>query len=210
MGYYSVALDMTGRFTVVIGGGTVAERKVKGLLEAGAVVKVVSPCLTVQLARWVTKGRISHVARNYTPGDLAGYELVFVATSDPRVNAAIFHEGKKRGLWVNTADDPAHCDFILPSVLRRGELTIAVSTGGNSPALSKAIREELETYFTGDYDALTKVVTAVRKELRQRSLVPSSQAWQGALNGELRDLVHRGELIRAKTYLLDQLGGKPC
>jgi len=210
MGYYSVVLDMTGRLTVVIGGGTVAEHKVKGLLDAGAAITVVSPCLTVQLARWVKERRISHVARNYASGDLAGFELAFVATSDPRVNGAIFHEGKKRGLWVNTADDPAHCDFILPSVLRRGDLTIAVSTGGGSPALSKAIREELENYFTSDYDALTKVVTAVRKELRQRSLAPSSEAWEEALNGELRDLVHRGELRRARTYLLDQLRGKAC
>src|SRR5215472_16507592 len=138
MGYYSVALDMTGRFTVVIGGGTVAERKVKGLLEAGAAVTVISPSLTAQLARWVKQGRISHVARSYTPGDLAGYELAFVATDDPRVNAAVFRESKKRGLWVNAADDPAHCDFILPSVLRRGELAVAVSTGGSSPALARA------------------------------------------------------------------------
>jgi siroheme synthase-like protein len=150
------------------------------------------------------------VARSYAPGDLAGYELAFVATDDARVNAAVFHEGKRRGLWVNAADDPAHCDFILPSVLRRGDLTIAVSTGGSSPALSRAIREELETYFTRDYDALTKVVTAVRKELRQRSVAPTSEAWHGALNGELRALVHRGELGRAKTYLIDQLGGSPC
>jgi siroheme synthase-like protein len=210
MGYYSVALDMTGRFTVVIGGGTVAERKVKGLLEAGAAVTVISPCLTAQLARWVKQARINHVARNYTPGDLAGYELAFVATDDPRVNAAVFRESKKRGLWVNAADDPAHCDFILPSVLRRGELAIAVSTGGSSPALARAIREELETYFTRDYDTLTQIVTAVRKELRQRSVAPPSEAWHGALNGELRALIRRGELKRAKTYLLDQLGGKPC
>ena len=210
MGYYSVALDMTGRFTVVIGGGTVAERKVKGLLEAGAAVTVISPSLTAQLARWVKQGRISHVARSYTPGDLAGYELAFVATDDPRVNAAVFRESKKRGLWVNAADDPAHCDFILPSVLRRGELAVAVSTGGSSPALARAIREELEAYFTRDYDALTQIVTAVRKELRQRSVTPPSEAWHGALNDELRALIRRGELKRAKTYLLDQLGGKPC
>ncbi|HTN73035.1 MAG TPA: bifunctional precorrin-2 dehydrogenase/sirohydrochlorin ferrochelatase [Methylomirabilota bacterium] len=210
MGYYSVSLDMTGRFAVVIGGGTVAERKVEGLLDAGAQVTVISPCLTAQLARWVKKARINHVARSYAPGDLAGYELAFVATDDARVNAAVFHEGKRRGLWVNAADDPAHCDFILPSVLRRGELTVAVSTGGSSPALSRAIREELETYFTRDYDALTKVVTAVRKELRQRSVAPTSEAWHGALNGELRALVHRGELGRAKTYLINQLGGSPC
>ena len=132
MSYYAVCLDMTGRFTVVIGGGTVAERKVQGLLDAGAAVTVISPHLTEQLVRWEKKERIEHVARSYRPGDLAGYELAFVATDDPEINAAVFHEGKVRGLWVNAADDPAHCDFILPSVLRRGELMIAVSTGGKS------------------------------------------------------------------------------
>jgi precorrin-2 dehydrogenase len=210
MGYYSVSLDMTGRFTVVVGGGGVAERKIHGLLEAGAAVTVISPRLTEQLARWAKKGRIDHVARNYMPGDLAGYEIAFVATDDAAVNAAVFQEGKRRGLWVNAADDPAHCDFILPSVLRRGELTIAVSTGGKSPALSRAIREELESYFTNDYEGLSKVVAAVRKQLRQLSVSPTYEAWRHALNGQLRSLVHRGELAHAKTYLLDLLRGKAC
>src|SRR5262249_58484520 len=98
MGYYSVALDMTGRFTVVIGGGTVAERKVKGLLEAGAAVTGISPSLTAPLARWGEQGRISHVARSYTPGDLAGYKPAFVATDDPRVNAAGFLRSNQRGV----------------------------------------------------------------------------------------------------------------
>jgi|SRR5437870_6478991 len=208
MSYYSVCLDMTGRFTVVIGGGTVAERKVQGLLDAGAAVTVISPHLTEQLVRWEKKERIEHVARSYRPGDLAGYELAFVATDDPEINAAVFHEGKMRGLWVNAADDPAHCDFILPSVLRRGELMIAVSTGGKSPALARAIREELESYFTSDYGTLSKVVAAVRKQLRQRAVKPSLEAWHDALNGQLRVLVQRGDLIGAKTYLLHRLEGK--
>ncbi len=210
MGYYPVSLDMTGRSTVVIGGGAVAERKVQGLLDAGAAVTVVSPGLTEQLARWAKKGRFDHVARSYMPGDLAGYELAFAATDDAGVNAAVFQEGKRLGLWVNAADDPAHCDFILPSVLRRGELTIAVSTGGKSPALSRAIREELESYFTRDYDALSKVVAFVRKELRQRSVAPSSEAWRDALNGDVRRHIQRGDLAQAKRFLLKELGAPEC
>ena len=87
-------------------------------------------------------------ARCYQNGDLDGYELAFVATDDDRVNASVYQEGKSRGVWVNAADDPAHCDFILPSVLRRGDLTVAVSSGGQSPALARTIREELEIYFS--------------------------------------------------------------
>src|SRR5438309_11042434 len=112
MSYYAVCHTMTGPFTVVIGGGTVAERKVRGLLDAGAAVTVISPHLTEQLVRWEKKERIAHVARSYRPGDLAGYELAFVATDDPAVNAAVFHQGKMRGLWVNAADDSAHCAVI--------------------------------------------------------------------------------------------------
>jgi siroheme synthase-like protein len=210
MRYYPIYLDLRRRRCLVIGGGVVAERKVAGLIESEADVTVISPSLTAQLARWVKKGRIDHVGRSYVSGDLAGYELAFVATDDTRVNTAVFREGKRRGLWINSSDDPAHCDFILPSVLRRGELTIAVSTGGASPALSRAVREELETYLPHDYAALSKVVATVRKELRQRSVAPSSDAWREALNGELRDLIQRGELRRAKSYLLQQLGDKSC
>src|ERR1051325_6524556 len=136
MGYYPVVLEMSGRATLVIGGGTVAERKVKGLLDVGANVTVISPCVTPQLARWLKRRRIAHIARNYVPGDLAGFELVFVATDDARVNTAVFSEARARRLWVNSADDRAHCDFILPSVLRRGDLTIAVSTSGKTPRRS--------------------------------------------------------------------------
>jgi siroheme synthase-like protein len=206
MGYYPVALEMTGRATVVIGGGTVAERKVKGLLDAGAAVTVISPCLTAQLARWLKRRRVGHIARSYAPGDLAGYEVAFVATDDPRVNAAVFSEARERRLWVNSADDPAHCDFILPSVLRRGDLTVAVSTGGKSPALSRLIREELEEYISRHHEALMKLVAGVRKQLRRRAIRPSPTAWQGALNGRLRALVERGDLASAKSYLLEQLG----
>ena len=206
MGYYPVVVEMTGRATAVIGGGTVAERKVKGLLDAGAAVTVISPCLTAQLARWLKRARISHIARNYAPGDLAGYELAFVATDDPRVNIAVFSDARERRLWINSADDPAHCDFILPSVLRRGDLTVAVSTGGKSPALSRLIRHELDQYISRQHEALAKVVAGVRKELRRRAIKPSSTAWQKALNGQVRGLVERGELDSAKRYLLEQLG----
>ena len=158
MGYYPIFLEMKGRRCVVIGGGAVAERKVEGLLQAGASVTVISPAISERLNAWAKTGEIRREARSYQPGDLAGFQLAFVATDESSVNVAVKREGEERGVWVNVADYPVHCDFILPSVLRRGELMVAVATGGSSPALSKAIREELELYFTEDYVALAKKI----------------------------------------------------
>ena len=144
MSYFPIFVEMTGRRCLVIGGGAVAERKIASLLEAGAVVMVISPDVTETIARWSREQRITLTARCYRPGDLTGFQLAFVATDDAKVNNTVFDEGRERGVWVNAADDPAHCDFILPSILRRGDLTVAVSSGGNSPALARTIREELE------------------------------------------------------------------
>ncbi len=210
MGYYPIVVEMAGRLCLVVGGGAVAERKVEGLLDVGASVTVVGPRLTERLASWVEAGTVRHVARAYRPGDLVGYALAFVATDDRAVNAQVFRDAKARGVWVNAADDPAHCDFILPSVLRRGELTVAVATGGASPALSRAIREELEAYFTDDYAALAHVVAEVRRELRRRAPLPDATAWRTALDADLRRLVAEGKREEAKVHLLGRLEAGRC
>jgi len=196
---------MTGRRCLVIGGGAVAERKIAGLLEAGATVTVISPDISETIARWSKENSINFIARRYRPGDLAGYELVFVATDDAEVNAAAYNEGRQLNVWVNAADDPAHCDFILPSVLRRGELTVAVSSGGNSPALARTIREDLEFYFTGEYELLTQLAAEVRNELQRRSIAVPFEAWRKALSGEVRQVLMRGDLARARAVLLKDL-----
>ncbi|HEV8676610.1 MAG TPA: bifunctional precorrin-2 dehydrogenase/sirohydrochlorin ferrochelatase [Methylomirabilota bacterium] len=188
MAYYPIFLALDGQPCLVVGGGPVAERKVEGLLATGAAVTVVSPTLNPGLDARAREGRIRHLGRAYRSGDLTGYRLAFVATDEAAVNAAVAQDGAAAGVWVNAADDPAHCDFILPSVLRRGELQIAVATGGASPALSRAIREELEAYFTADYAALTDVAADVRRELRARGQAASPAAWQAALGAELRRL----------------------
>ncbi|TAK06831.1 bifunctional precorrin-2 dehydrogenase/sirohydrochlorin ferrochelatase [bacterium] len=210
MGYYPIFLDMAGRPCVVIGGGAVAEHKVEGLLQAGAHVTVVSPELTSKLASLVSQGRVRHIARPYQPGDLKGYALAFVATDDYGVNGDVATEGQQLGVWVNAADDPARCDFILPSVLRRGELVVAVATGGSSPALSRAIREELEAYFTEDYAVLAAIVGKVRQELKGHSFVAKPEAWHNAIDGNLCRLIREGKEEEAKVYLLERLGGKLC
>jgi siroheme synthase-like protein len=205
MGYYPIFLDLRNRPCLVIGGGPVAERKVEALLRVGARLTVISPVVTEPLESWAREGRICLVTRMYGPGDFDGYALAFAATDDGEVNAAVARDGRARGVWVNAADDPVHCDFILPSVLRRGDLVVAVATGGASPALSRAIREELEAYFTEDYAVLAEVVGEVRRRLKECARVPDWEAWRWALDGDLRRLIAEGRREEAKARLLRQL-----
>jgi precorrin-2 dehydrogenase/sirohydrochlorin ferrochelatase len=164
--YYPVALDLRDRRCLVVGGGPVAESKVEGLLDAGARVTVVSPALTERLARWATAGRIAHHQREYIRSDCDGQHLAFSATDRRDVTEAVAADARRRGVWVNAADDPVYCDFLLPSVLRRGRLQIAVSTGGASPALAARVRRDLEPYFTPEYADLVELAAEVRRELR--------------------------------------------
>jgi precorrin-2 dehydrogenase len=206
VGWYPVTLDLTGRRCVVIGGGAVAERKVDGLIEAGAVVTIVSPALTPRLLRLAALRHIVHTPRRYRAGDLAGFVLAFAATGAVDVNAAVAREGRRRGIWVNAADDPAHCDFILPSVLRRGELTVAVATGGTAPALARAVREQIERHLGDDVAALAGIAADVRRELRARGHAADGAAWRRALDAPLRRLVAGGRRAAARRRLLARLG----
>jgi precorrin-2 dehydrogenase/sirohydrochlorin ferrochelatase len=203
-------LDLTGRRCIVIGGSAVAARKVGGLLAAGAQITVVSPEISERLRRLIVQQSLKHVARKYKSGDLAGFAVAFVATDDRAVNAAVFDEARARGIWVNCADDPSHCDFISPAVIRCGELSVALSTGGASPASARAIREELEDFLTDDFVQLVETASEVRRELRQRSIQASPEAWNRALDGDFRRLIHEGKASEAKRLLLASLEAKSC
>jgi precorrin-2 dehydrogenase/sirohydrochlorin ferrochelatase len=206
MAYYPIFLELTGRPCVVVGGGPVAQRKVDGLLGAGATVTVISSAVTPRLAALTAAGRIRHVARDYRASDLDGQQLAFVATDDGQVNGEVAEEARAKGIWVNAADDPANCAFILPSVLRRGALQVAVATGGASPALSRAIREELEGYFTEDYAALTDLAAEVRRELGGSARRPGPEAWHRALGqADVRRLLGDGCREEARDRLLAHL-----
>jgi precorrin-2 dehydrogenase / sirohydrochlorin ferrochelatase len=203
---YPLVLDLSGRHCVVIGGGPVAARKVDGLLAARASVTVVSPKLTQGLEERVAGGEIRVERRRYRRGDLTGASLAFVATGDPRLAAAVAREGRSQGVWVNAADDPEHCDFFLPSVLRRGPLMVAVATGGGSPALARAVREEIERLLPHDYAELAETVAEVRRELRSRGLTPDAAAWNRALSSEMRRCATSGDRHDARARLLASLG----
>src|SRR5262245_6754714 len=206
MGWYPVTLPLQGRPCVVIGGGQIAQRKVEGLLGAGAAVTVISPTLTTGLSALARVRRIRHTRRGYQAGDLTGFFLAFVATDEGSVNGSVAREGRRRGVLVNAADDPAHCDFILPSVLRRGALTVAVATGGATPALARAVREELEDRVGKEYAPLAEVVAQVRRELQARGHRVDATTWRRALDTPLRRLVARGRRAEARRRLLSRLG----
>jgi siroheme synthase-like protein len=206
MSLFPLFVELAGRRCLVLGGGDVATRKVDGLLAAGAAVTVISPAVTPALAVLAAKRHLEHVARGYAPGDLDGFALAFAATDDGAINAAVAAEGRRLGVWVNAADDPAHCDFILPSVLRRGALTVAVSTGGASPALARVVREEIEACVPAGYAALADVAGDVRRSLRARRHAPDAQTWVRALDSEVRRLAAAGQVAEARRRLLERLG----
>jgi len=203
---YPVMLDLVDHPCLVVGGGAVAARKVEGLVEAGARVTVVSPSLTRRLLRLATEAQLRWRPREYVLGDVDGFVLAMVATDDAAVNAAVAAECRERGVLINCADDPVHCSFILPSVLKRGSLTVTVSTGGASPTMARLVREELETLLPSDVSALTDVVAEVRSTLRDEGISLAAERWHEALDGELRRLAAAGHMDEARTRLLERLG----
>ena len=203
--YYPVFLDLSDQPCLVVGGGPVAEGKVAGLLAAGACVTVVSPAVTARLAGWAAEGRLLHLAREYRAGDVEGRRLALVATDDGAVTREVVAEGRARSVWVNAADEPARCDFILPAVIRRGRLVVAVSTGGASPAAARAIRDELEGYLTEEHAALVELAAEAREDLRRRGVSPGPARWRGALDERLRRLIADRRYRQARARLAGSL-----
>ena len=206
MSYYPVFLDIKGKRCVVIGGGTVALRKANMLLNHGAIPEVISPNLCAELDALVADGRVKTIRREYESGDLEGAFVVVAATNDNRTNERVAGEAQERGILINVVDVPKLSNFIVPSYLRRGDLTVAVSTNGKSPALARKIRTELEKNFGREYAMLTSLVEEVRSELKDRGVVVSGEAWQRALELDtLLDLLGRGRREEARKCLLDNL-----
>ncbi len=166
--WYPILMNVLGRELVVIGGGSVAGRKLEALLECGARPTVIAPRLGAAVRRLVDSGRVRHVARRYRPGDLAGARLALIAVADPEASSRAAAEASRRGIPVNVADRPELSSFILPSVLRRGRLTVAVSTGGASPAWARRIRLRLEAAFGPEYALLFERLARARRRTLDR------------------------------------------
>jgi siroheme synthase-like protein len=205
MGFYPMLLELEGRRVMVIGGGVVGERKIEGLLAARADVTVVSPHVTPALTALAQAGRVTRIPRAYRDGDLEGAALVFTALGDPKVTAAVADEARRRKIWLNAADDPAHCSFILPAVVRRGPLTIAVASGGATPALTRALREHLDGALGPEWAALAELAAEARRELRASGRSADGETWRRALADDVRALVAARRLDEARRELRTRL-----
>ena len=173
--YYPVFLNLKDKICVVIGGGKVAERKIKSLLDCEAHIKLISPEITEDLKKLWQEKKIEWEQRKYKEGDLKGAFLVIAATSDKEVQKKIFKEAEERRIFCNVVDVPELCTFIVPSVIRRGELCIAISTSGASPALSRRIREKLEKEFSPSWEHHLKLIRHIRQEVLSSNLSPEEK-----------------------------------
>jgi siroheme synthase-like protein len=162
-------MKLQGRTVVVVGAGMIAEGKISGLLAAEAHVRVIAPDATAQIAAWACQGQLRLLGRRFLPGDLHGASLVIAATSAPGVNSAVFLEAEARGIFCNAVDDIENCHFYYGSVVQRGDLQIAVSTNGKSPALAQRIRKELEQTYGQEYAVWLERLGTARNVLRAKA-----------------------------------------
>ncbi len=165
-------LKLSGRRCLVVGAGPVAEEKIEGLLRARAKVNVVAPQATPKIRAWARARKIRLTARGFQAADLKGVFVVVAATSSPALHRAIFRQARRRGVLCNIVDDPAHCDFYYGSVVRRGALQIAISTGGQSPALAQRLRKRMEREFGLEYARWLEELGKARKRLLEKAMPP--------------------------------------
>lgn len=203
MGYYPILVNLQGQRAVVIGGGRVAERKIETLLDHGATVHVIARDLTPKLTQYVGAGKIRHLGPDFEESHLNDAFVVVAATDDPTLNRTVSEVARKRGLLVNAVDQPSDCNFIVPSILRRGDLLVSVSTSGKSPALARKIREELEGIFGKEYEALLILMGRLRKEILSRgfSSDQNRRVFQELVHSDILACIKENDLEKVAALL---------
>jgi precorrin-2 dehydrogenase/sirohydrochlorin ferrochelatase len=209
--YYPMMVDLAGRRCLVVGGGRVAERKVALLLEAGADVAVVSPVVTPRIADLAARGAIRLARRTVRSADLDRAFLAFAATDDAEVNQGVAREVRSAGGLVNVADAPEACDFHVPSVVRRGDLTIAISTGGGSPALAKRLRQRLEATIGPEYEAFLAALRELRARAKEVIADPAERQalFRRAADSDLFEHASRGDKAAVAACISELLQRTP-
>ena len=203
--YYPVYLNLAGKRCVILGGGLVAEGKVPALLDAGVKLTVISPQATRRIQQAAQRGALEWQQREYQPGDLQGAALVIAATNVWSVNQEISQEAERLGILLNVADDPDLCTFIAPALVKRGAVTLAISTGGASPALARKLRETLSQEPVLEWADLAEVLARVRQELKLRRAAVDPERWQCCLTPDLLDLSRQGREEEIFSLLLSRL-----
>jgi len=208
MKYYPVFFDLRDKVCLVVGGGNVAERKVQRLLECEASVRVVGESLSEGLQDLQKRGQIQCLVGRYSAACLDGAFMVICATDDRAVNEQVMRDCRSRGIPVNVVDDPERCDFILPAIAEQGDLSIAVSTGGKSPALAKRLRKELERHYGPEYRELVNILG----ELRQRRMAkghPSEEnrtVFEAVVSSDILEQLRRGDREGVREKILSLTG----
>jgi siroheme synthase-like protein len=206
---YPVGLIVADRPCLVVGGGRVAARKIAGLLNCGAAVTVVAPEAHVAIGILAQEGAIARIEgphlnvhlRPYQAGEAADYRLVVTATGDPSVDAAVHRDAENAGVWVNSADDPDHCTFVLPAVTRDGSVSVAISTGGASPALASWLRRRVADTIGPGLGTLATLLDDARRRIHAREGSTETVDWDALLDGPLPALVRQGNLAEARLLL---------
>jgi siroheme synthase-like protein len=204
--YYPILLNIQGKKCLVVGGGEVALRKAQMLLEHDAIVEIVSPAFCPELNQLAKDGAIRAIHKAYKTEHLNDALLVVAATDDAKVNEKVAAEARKMGVLVNVVDKLDISDFIVPSYFRHGDIIVAVSTSGKSPALARKIRGDLETDLKAEYAQLAVIASEVRSELKQRGVTVSGDDWQEVLNlNSLIELIKRGKNKEAREIMFTRL-----
>jgi len=202
--YYPLFADLRGRRCLVVGGGLIAQRKVAMLVSCGAAVSVVSPDVTRRLGAYARQGRIRHVARRFRPSDLRGVWLAFAATDDERINEAVSRHAARRRIFANVVDRKPLCSFIAPAIARRGNLVMAVSTGGGSPALAKKLRSDLARTLGADYARMLRLLKSLRATAKRRLATyrDRKRYFDQLVGGRVFELIRRGRTGAARREAL--------
>jgi siroheme synthase-like protein len=201
--YYPAILDIAGRQAVVVGAGSVGEGKIEGLMRGEARIKVVSLTATERVRRWADDGLIELELRAYRSEDLDGGFMVIAATEDNETNVRVFEDAEARQMLCNVVDVTHLCNFILPSIVRRGDLAIAVSTGGASPAMARRIRIAIGQCYGDEYDVALKILGALREELKQRYPSPEDRKilFERMVYTNFMDLVRAGDVDGLEAWI---------
>ena len=208
MPYYPIFLDLNNQNVIVVGGGEVAERKIRNFLIYGCKIYISSPHLTPHLKQLVAKKKIHHIPFESLDTYLDDTFMVIAATDDPEVNSQIASQAKKHGLLINTVDQPKDCNFIMPSIVKRGDLQIAISTAGKSPALAKKIRKEMDSTFGPEYDSLIELLGLIRIKLlsQDQSSSKNKIIFQKLVDSDLLELIKNENLDGVRIALKSILG----
>jgi precorrin-2 dehydrogenase/sirohydrochlorin ferrochelatase len=196
MSLYPIFLKLEGHKVLIVGGGLIAEQKIEAVLRSATDVTVVAPEITERIRGWAEQGKLKHVPLEYQQGMARGYFLVIAATDSEQVNRSVYEEARAAGALANAVDDPGYCDFYAPAVVSRGDFQIAISTGGNSPALAQKLRKSMEQEFGPEYGSWAAWLGRMREAIR--SILPRSESRKELLH--LLPLCKPAKLLNQSTF----------